>query len=107
MKTLREPTFWARIYISGPLNVIEQVCRDFFMNDTECCATVDPTKFIYTGGEQTGAVIQLINYPRFPSTPAVVQATAERLAKKLLIATHQIAALVMTPHETIYYSLKE
>lgn len=102
----RTPTFWARIYISGPLHAIEQVCRDFFLNDTECCATVDPTKFIYTGGEQAGAVIQLINYPRFPSTPTLVQETAERLSKKLLLATHQISALVMTPHETIYYSIK-
>ena len=83
MNTKTEPTYWVKIYLSGPLAVIEQVCRE------EClkkglCVTVEPTRFIYTGGEETGALVGLINYPRFPQTAGELFVRARDLALTLL-----------------------
>ena len=99
MKNKTETTHWVKIYISGPLDVIEQTCREHCM-DQPVCVTVDNTKYIYPGGEQSGAVIGLINYPRFPATNEVIEEKAQNLATKLLGATFQDSALIMTPKWT-------
>ena len=69
--------------------------------------TVEPTRFIYTGGEETGAVVGLINYPRFPSTPEAILFRARELAMRLLEATCQHSVLVMTPDQTQWISKRE
>lgn len=95
--------YWARIYIAGDLATIKQVCRE------ECfavglCVTVDPTTYIYTGGEEAGAVIGLINYPRFPSEPTELRAKAEALATKILERCCQHSFSIMTPDVTSWHS---
>lgn len=92
-------TGWARIYLSGPLHVIEQVCRRDCLREG-LCVTVEPTRFIYTGGEEVGAVVGLINYPRFPSSQEEITNRAMALAKALLEETFQHSVLVMTPAMT-------
>jgi hypothetical protein len=101
MNIKTEPTFWARIYMAGPIDVIKQRLR------LECikeglCVTVEPTLFIYTGGEEAGVVIQLINYPRFPSTPEAIYERAEQIAHNLISHACQNTALVMTPQKTVW-----
>ena len=98
-KIKTEKTHWVKIYISGPIYVIEQTCRKYCMH-CPVCVTVDNTKFIYPGGEQVGAVIGLINYPRFPASNDKIEDQALDLSIKLLKATHQDSALIMTPEWT-------
>jgi hypothetical protein len=43
---------------------VEGICQRY-VNKEKHCVTVTPTKFIYTGGNEPGAVIGLIQYPRF------------------------------------------
>ena len=99
MTTTDAKTFWVKIYISGPLDVIEQTCRKHCFEEG-LCVTVEPTRFIYTGGEETGAVVGLINYPRFPSNPETIIEQARDLAFELLEATFQHSVLVMAPSTT-------
>jgi hypothetical protein len=99
MKMTTSNTHIVRIYISGPVPVIEQICRQDCM-ENPMCVTVDPTKFIYTGGEETGAVIGLLNYPRFPSSKEAINARARSLAIKLLEGTHQRNALIVSSETT-------
>lgn len=106
MNTKTEKTYWVKIYLSGPLEVIEQTCRQECL-EAGLCVTVDPTKFIYTGGEETGAVIGLINYPRFPSQTSELTERARKLAKRLLDATCQLSVLVMTPESTEWITKRE
>lgn len=101
-----EPTFWARIYASGPISIAEQVCREECLRDG-LCVTIEPTKFIYTGGEEAGYVVGLINYPRFPATPEQIAERAKALAMLLLERSCQHSILVMTPTGTAWYSLRE
>lgn len=106
MKTEQLPTHWVRIYMSGPIAVAEQVCRD------ECyreglCVTIEPTRFIYTGGQEDGFVVGLINYPRFPTTPDLIDERARVLAERLLGATKQHSALLQTPWRTTWLTTRE
>jgi len=94
-----EKTFWARIYMSGPIEIAKQTIRQECLRDG-LCVTIEPTTFIYTGGEEAGYVVGLINYPRFPSSPEAIEARARALMEKLLDATFQHSALMMTADNT-------
>lgn len=100
-----EPTYWVRLFLSGPIEEAKQIIRQ------ECrreglCVTVEPTTFIYTGGEEAGYVVGLINYPRFPAMPHTLDQRARNLMELLLHGTHQDSALMMTPSKTEWISLR-
>ena len=91
-------TFWVKIYITGSMETIQQVCRQKCAEGL--CVTVEPTKYIYTGGEETGAIIGLVNYPRFPSTEEEIFLKAEELALLLLDKSFQDSVMIMSPEKT-------
>ena len=68
------------------------------------CVNVQPNKYIYTGGEETGAVVELINYPKFPEDKDEIRSKAWCLAVRLRTATQQHSVLMMTPDETRWLS---
>lgn len=45
------------------------------------CVTITPTTFIYKNGREEGAVIGLINYPRFPMDTEGLRKEAEEIAR--------------------------
>jgi hypothetical protein len=102
----QEQTYWARIYMSGPIEVAKQTIRAECLREG-LCVTVEPTTFIYTGGEEAGYVVGLIQYPRFPSHPVAIEDRARDLMEKLLDATHQQSALLMTPNVTTWITKRE
>lgn len=97
------PTYWARIYIAGDLATIKQVCREQCMA-VGLCVTVEPTTYIYTGGEESGAVIGLINYPRFPATPEEIYSKARELGELLMVRCCQHSFSIMAPDNTVWFS---
>lgn len=106
METKVSPTYWAHIYMSGPIEVAKQVIRQECMR-AGWCVTIDPTTFIYTGGEEAGFVVGMINYPRFPAENAVSEARAMALMNALLDATHQWSALLVTAEHSTYITKRE
>lgn len=106
MTTKTEATFWARIYMSGPIEIAKQVCRERCLA-RGLCVTIDPTHFIYTGGEESGFVVGLIQYPRFPASEEDIESRAEEIAHALLERTCQHSALVMTPIKTTWMTKRE
>lgn len=106
MKLETAPSYWVRIYLSGPIEQAKQTIR------AEClrqglCVTIEPTTFIYTGGEEQGYVVGLVNYPRFPSEPAALVERARALMLKLLADTFQQSAMFMTPETAEWVTLRE
>lgn len=96
-------TFTVRIYLSGPIETAKQIIRaDCF--DAGLCVTIQPTLFIYTGGEELGYVVGLLNYPRFPTTQEALLHRARVLANKLLDATFQHSALIVSPFATEWHT---
>lgn len=115
-KTVR--TFWANIYVGlldtdkskelgysecFPYGAIEHICKEY-CNETGFCVTVTPTKYIYTGGEEDGAIVGIINYPRFFSTPELLKERALILAEKLRDILNQYRVTVVMPEETVMLS---
>ena len=57
--------------------------KDFlqkYVNEVELCVTITPTTFIYVDWREEGAIVGLINYPRFPKTKEELEKTAEDIA---------------------------
>ena len=98
-------TYWAKIYIAGPIVQIEQICREYC--ERGACVTVTPTNYIYTMGEEDGAEVGFINYPRFPKSPEDILEQAEDLGCELLEKCHQGSFTIMTPDRTYFYSRRK
>jgi hypothetical protein len=91
------------IFIAGDLNQAKQTCR------SECfsrglCVTVEPVTYIYTGGEEQGVRVGLINYPRFPSDFEALQRRARELAHQLMHDLYQHSYSIVGPEETEWFS---
>ena len=94
-----------KLYLSGPIDVAKQIIREFCM--VGLCVTIEPTQFIYTGGEESGYVVGLLNYPRFPDTPENLEARARELSEKLLKGTFQTSALMVSNNLTTWITTRE
>jgi len=106
MKDENCKTYWARIYITGPVDDVKRICREYTWNHG-LCVTITPTDYIYTGGEESGVIIEIINYPRFPATSTKIAETAINLGMNLVHGLHQRSFSVMTPDETVRFSRGE
>ena len=96
-------TYWARIFIAGPIEVAKQLLREECMREG-LCVTIAPTHYVYTGGEESGYVVELNNYPRFPWTFAQIEGRAYLIVNLLLEKTFQKSAMVQFPHRTAWFT---
>jgi hypothetical protein len=108
IKTL--PTYTATIYVGlqqpynrhvHPIQTVEKICEDY-CDLVGLCVTVTPTKFIYTYGKESGAIVGLIHYPRFPDDKGRVKRHALKLAELLKEECKQRGVSVVLPDETIW-----
>lgn len=106
MKVEHCQTIEFRIYIAGPIEVAKQILRAECMREG-LCVTIEPTLFIYTGGEEHGYVVGLRNYPRFPCGMATLGHRAQEITRALIDATHQHSAMVVGPENTTWYTRRK
>ena len=106
MKEQHCETYWARIYIAGDLAEARRICRKYTWNEG-LCVTVTPTDYIYTGGEESGVIVEIINYPRFPGKPEEITQTAVDLGMTLMHKLYQRSFSVVTPDDTVRYTRGE
>ena len=101
-------TFYANIWLGlrngydgevADIQFVKNMCQDYV--EKGLCVTVTETEFIYTGGNEPGVIIGLINYPRFPTTDEAVVHDACILADLLMKSLEQFRCTVVTPNETI------
>ena len=93
------PTIRVDVFIAGDLDQAKQVCREFCF-EKGLCVTVEPISYIYTGGEESGARVGIINYPRFPSDLEILRGQAHELATALLERLCQHSYSVVGPDKT-------
>lgn len=91
------------IFIAGDLEQAKQVCREYCFS-VGLCVTIEPVSYIYTGGEEAGIRIGLINYPRFPSASAELREKARGLAAILMERLCQHSYSIVGPDETEWFS---
>jgi hypothetical protein len=101
MVLVNSPTHTVTIYVAGDIASAKQAIRKHCYN-YGACFTVTPTDFIYTGGEESGIAIGLVNYPRFPVTLDELKETAHRLVLALLPVLNQKSALIVAPDQTTW-----
>lgn len=94
------------IYMAGDIAHARQVCREYCFEIGLCvhCEAVD---YIYTGGEESGFRVGLINYPRFPTSTDDLYNTAEALARRLMDRLCQHSFTIVGPNTTTWISRRE
>lgn len=97
-KVVSVPTFSVEIYLAGNMIDIERICAQFCM--IGLCVSIENVKYVYTGGREDGAVVRLVNYPRFPSDQESLRNRARELADKLMDECCQWSALLVDPERT-------
>jgi hypothetical protein len=98
------PTYQIKIYLSGSIEVAKQIIREYVL-ERPMCVTIEPTTYIYTGGEEVGYVVGMLNYPRFPIPSNELAVRASILAEMLIKKTFQRSALIVRPETTTWLNL--
>ena len=95
LKVIRSeaPTHVIKIYIAGDRNLARQVLQKYVMKGL--CVSISEEEYIYTMGNETGIVVNLINYPRFPKTHEEMLGEATELAEHLIEELHQGSCTVV------------
>jgi hypothetical protein len=99
-------SYYINIWIAGDAAQAEQVCREF-CKDFALCVTVTPTTYIYSGGQECGVLVRLMNYPRFPASALSLTADSRELAERLLKRLCQHSFLLESPSSSAWYSWRE
>lgn len=103
MTPIAAPNIRFDIFIAGDLDQAKQVCREHCF-EVGLCVTVAPTTYIYTGGEEEGVRVGLINYPRFPTSHDELREKARALADRLMRRLCQHSYSIVGPDETEWFS---
>ena len=92
--------------MAGDIEQAKQVCREYCF-DVGLCVHVEPISFIYTGGEEAGFKVGLLNYPRFPSSVVDLISKARFLSELLMVRLCQHSYSIAGPEETIWISRRK
>jgi hypothetical protein len=103
MKRIEIASYPISIFIAGSLWEAETICLDY-CDVIGLCVTATETTFCFTGGEEAGVIVGLINYPRFPSAPDVIWQHAETLAARLCSGLKQQSYTIQAPDKTVWFS---
>ena len=99
------PTHTAEIYMAGDYTQAQQVCREYCMSGL--CVTIHPCEYIYKGGQETGFVVGLRCYPRFPADKIYIHQHAEALGNMLRKRLCQDSYMLVEPNLTTWVTDRE
>lgn len=105
MKILIENTYTAEICCAGNYELAKETCQNY-CDLIGLCVTIEKCEYIYTGGNENGIKIRLVNYPRFPKENEEIIKLAMQLALLLIKKLDQQTALIITPEKTIWLNNK-
>ena len=111
--------FWANIYvglketrkydpsvrdlpwpISHTLADVKAICQKY-CDEKGFCVSVTETEFVYTNGNEPGAIVGIISYPRFPSNNGDLRDRALELGEILRKACGQYKVSIVMPSEVV------
>ena len=99
-------SFPISIFIAGPYSEAVKICKKY-CDDTGFCVTVTETEYVHTSGQESGVIVGLINYPRFPSDSATMFSRASAIAELLRVGLNQESYSIQTPETTVWYSYRK
>jgi hypothetical protein len=101
-----ELSYPVSIFIAGDYAEARMVCQNH-CDQVGLCVTVTPTTYVYTGGEEAGVIVGLINYPRFPKRPEDIWYRAEALAIHLMHELKQESFTLQAPNKTVWFNNRD
>lgn len=107
MKINEALTYWVEICIAGDYSDTLRICKKY-CNEVGLCVTVSKTEFVYTQGMESGVIVRLINYPRFPTIDFLsILDKGKLLAYKLIEGLYQGSATIITPYKTYWITTED
>lgn len=100
------PTVRFDIFMAGDVDRAKQICREFCMV-VGFCVHVESVTFIYTGAEESGFKVGVINYPRFPCDEKTLRKHACSLASLLRAGCCQNSYSIVGPVLTEWFSCRD
>lgn len=94
--------FTCKIYIAGDYNEIKSVCREYCSKGF--CVSLAKYDYIYKYGEESGACLTIINYPRFPENKNNILSHARKLGLLISEKCNQGSFTIETPEEMFFHS---
>lgn len=95
-----------KIYIAGDYDLYRNICRKFCFH-IGLCVNIRKCDYIYTGGEETGVIVELINYARFPSNRVEIKQIAIELAFELMDEGCQTSFSITDGDKSYFYSIRK
>lgn len=99
-----------RIWMAGDYDDAKRVCREVCA-EKGACYSITPHDFIYSGGEEAGFCVTVLNYPRFPKTPQCLSDETASLAHKLMLrlgqGSYTIEGYGQEKNVSIFYSRRK
>lgn len=71
------------------------------------CVSIFPCDYLFTGGQESGYEIRLINYPRLPFDMDTMMAKAGHVAQAVFTVNPKGSLTIVAPHETIFWSNRD
>lgn len=105
------PTVGFKIYMAGDYDAARGICRSYCAAHGACYSLVK-ADYIYSGGEERGFIVNLINYPRFAesrTTPMAdeIASLAEYLMTGLNQSSYTIEEYGGDNPKTTFYSRRK
>lgn len=94
------------VFIAGDIERAKLSCREL-CDGLGFCVTLTPTTYIYTGGEEAGMIVGIINYPRFPSDQETLRDRAVVFAEKLRADLDQRSYTIQAPDGSVWISYRD
>jgi len=100
------PSCTYHIWIAGDYNRARFGCNNYCSSRGACFA-LTRVDYIFSGGEEAGVRVTIINYPRFPKSPDELKNTAIEMAYYLMAYLNQTSCSVEGPEESVFISRKK
>ena len=82
-----------KIHIAGDMMLARTILQEYVMRGA--CVSMAEEEYVYTMGNESGMVITLINYPRFPKESGEILVQAMDLAQMLIVKLYQGSCTVV------------
>ena len=86
--------------ITHSISAAENICQKY-CDETGFCVSVTPTKYVYKDGWEQGAIVGILNYPRFSQNPDVLRERTIILATELMLGLEQMRVTIDFPNDTV------
>lgn len=99
-------TVCIEVFLAGDVSTARNALREYCIVDP-CCVTLTETDFIYRGGLESGVVVGIREYPRFPAGRKVLADRARSIAEFLRQRLCQDSYMIVEQDKTTWGTTRE